>query len=87
MIKIPYGISDYRSLIEGKYFYQDRTSYIQSLENWGSRYLLYLRPRRFGKSLLLSTLHYYYGKQFKKDNVWNIELYGNGNSRRNDSRG
>jgi hypothetical protein len=67
MIKIPYGISDFRSLIEGKYFYQDRTSYIQSLENWGSRYLLYLRPRRFGKSLLLSTLHYYYGKQFKKD--------------------
>jgi hypothetical protein len=67
MVKIPYGISDYRSLIMGKYFYQDRTSYIQSLENWGSRYLLYLRPRRFGKSLLLSTLHYYYGKQFKKE--------------------
>jgi hypothetical protein len=63
MIKIPYGKSDYRTLVEENYFYQDRTSYIQTLESWGSTYLLYLRPRRFGKSLLLSTLHYYYGLQ------------------------
>jgi hypothetical protein len=63
MIRIPYGKSDYRTLVEKKYFYQDRTSYIETLENWDSTYLIYLRPRRFGKSLLLSTLHYYYGLQ------------------------
>jgi hypothetical protein len=67
MLKIPYGKSDYRTLIEKKYFYQDRTSYLQTLEDWGSTYLLYLRPRRFGKSLFISTLHYYYGLQYKKD--------------------
>ncbi len=74
MLKIPYGKSDYRTLIEKGYFYQDRTSYIETLEEWGSTYLLYLRPRRFGKSLWISTLHYYYGLQFKA----NFEaLFGN----------
>jgi Predicted AAA-ATPase len=63
MIRIPYGKSDYRTLVEKKYFYEDRTSYIETLEDWDSTYLIYLRPRRFGKSLLLSTLHYYYGLQ------------------------
>ncbi len=67
MIRIPYGKSDYGKLIKEKYFYQDRTSYIQTLEDWDSTYLLYLRPRRFGKSLLLSTLRYYYGLQHQKD--------------------
>ncbi len=67
MLKIPYGKSDYRTLIEENYFYQDRTPYIETLENWDTTYLLYLRPRRFGKSLLISTLHYYYGLQYQKD--------------------
>jgi Predicted AAA-ATPase len=70
MIKIPYGKSDYRSMVEGNYFYQDRTHFIQTLESIGPTYLLYLRPRRFGKTLLLSTLHYYYGLQYKKDFEW-----------------
>jgi hypothetical protein len=67
MIRIPYGKSDYRTLVEKDYFYQDRTSYIQTLEDWDSTYLLYLRPRRFGKSLLLSTLRHYYGLQFQTE--------------------
>ncbi len=67
MLKIPYGKSDFRTMIDEGYFYQDRTPYIQTLENWDTTYLLYLRPRRFGKSLLISTLQYYYGKQFQKD--------------------
>ncbi|MEY4904641.1 MAG: hypothetical protein RLZZ292_2456 [Bacteroidota bacterium] len=74
MIKIPYGKSDYRTMIENGYFYQDRTSYLQTLEDWGPTYLLFLRPRRFGKSLWISTLHYYYGVQYKE----NFEaLFGN----------
>jgi Predicted AAA-ATPase/PD-(D/E)XK nuclease superfamily len=67
MIRIPYGKSDYRTMVEEGYFYQDRTSYIKTLEDWDSTYLLYLRPRRFGKSLLLSTLRYYYGLQHKSE--------------------
>jgi hypothetical protein len=65
MLKIPYGKSDFKTIIEEEYFYQDRTHYIQTLENWDSTYLLYLRPRRFGKSLFISTLHYYYGMEFQ----------------------
>jgi Predicted AAA-ATPase len=67
MLKLPYGKSDYKAVVEDEYFYQDRTHYIQTLENWNSTYLLYLRPRRFGKSLLISTLHYYYGVQYQND--------------------
>jgi Predicted AAA-ATPase/PD-(D/E)XK nuclease superfamily len=67
MLKIPYGISDFKSLMERKYFYQDRTQYLELLEGFGSPFLLYLRPRRFGKSLMISTLHYYYGLQFKNE--------------------
>ena len=67
MIRIPYGKSDYRTMVKENYFYQDRTSYLETLENWDSTYLLYLRPRRFGKSLWISTLQYYYGLEYQKE--------------------
>lgn len=67
MLKIPYGESNYMTVMGSNYFYQDRTSYIQTLENYGSKYLIFLRPRRFGKSLFLSTLRHYYGIQYQKD--------------------
>jgi hypothetical protein len=58
-MKFPYGISDFYKIITGDYLYIDRTDRIRDLENAGD-YLLFLRPRRFGKSLLLSTLENYY---------------------------
>nr|VFK57817.1 MAG: Predicted AAA-ATPase [Candidatus Kentron sp. TUN] len=58
-MKFPYGISDFDSLITEKYHYVDRTDHIPLLEEAG-RQLLFLRPRRFGKSLLLSMLENYY---------------------------
>ena len=67
MIKILYGESNFRSLIDDGGFYQDRTHYIPILEDWGPKYLIYLRPRRFGKSLLISTLQHYYGVQYATD--------------------
>jgi hypothetical protein len=66
MIKIAYGESNFKSLIEDGCFYQDRTHYIPVLESYGQKRFIYLRPRRFGKSLLLSTLNYYYGLQYKE---------------------
>ncbi len=59
MIKFPYGIADFHKLITEEYLYIDRTDRIRFLEDTGST-LLFLRPRRFGKSLLLSTLENYY---------------------------
>jgi len=67
MIKIPYGESDFKTLIAGKYFYQDRTQFIEKLETWNSKYPVFLRPRRFGKSLFISTLHHYYGLEHQED--------------------
>lgn len=58
-MKFPYGLSDFGTLIEAGYWYQDRTDRIASLEEAG-RQLIFLRPRRFGKSLLLSMLEHYY---------------------------
>ena len=58
-MKFPYGISDFESLITERYHYVDRTDHIPLLEEAGKQ-LLFLRPRRFGKSLLLSMLENYY---------------------------
>ncbi len=65
MIKIPYGISHFPTMIENNYFYQDRTMFMRKLEEEASPYLFFLRPRRFGKSLFVSTLLHYYGLEFK----------------------
>lgn len=66
MINIPYGISDLETIISKGYFYQDRTDFISKLEKWGSPYLIFLRPRRFGKSLFVNTLQSYYGIDYKE---------------------
>ena len=58
-MKFPYGLSDFYKLIEEGYYYADRSDRIAQLEDAGSQ-LLFLRPRRFGKSLLLSMLENYY---------------------------
>ena len=58
-MKFPYGIADFYALITEGYFYADRTGHIASIEEAG-KHLLFLRPRRFGKSLILSMLENYY---------------------------
>ena len=59
MHNFPYGISNFTTVITENYFYVDRTDRIPQLEQAG-RQLLFLRPRRFGKSLLLDMLANYY---------------------------
>ena len=66
MIKISYGESNFQRLIEDKAFYQDHSLYIRELEERAPRFLFYLRPRRFGKSLFVSMLRYYYGLEHKE---------------------
>jgi len=60
--KIPYGISDYRVIQDENYLYVDKTRFIEELEYLNTKYPVFLRPRRFGKTLLVSTLQYYYDK-------------------------
>ena len=63
-IKFPIGIQNFEKIIEGGYTYIDKTDLIYSLAKGGNTYFL-SRPRRFGKSLLLSTLECYF--QGRKD--------------------
>jgi len=58
-MKFPYGISDFKEIIQKNYFYCDRTHMISTIEN-SEKSVLFLRPRRFGKSLILSMLENYY---------------------------
>ena len=58
-IKYPIGIQNFESLRNDGYFYVDKTALIYQLVNNG-RYYFLSRPRRFGKSLLLSTLEAYF---------------------------
>ena len=60
MKKLPYGISNYEELITENYYYVDKTRYIEKLENIPDKRILFLRPRKFGKTLFTSTLEYYY---------------------------
>ncbi|HBX45275.1 MAG TPA: AAA family ATPase, partial [Porphyromonadaceae bacterium] len=58
--RLPYGISNFARLIEDNYYYVDKTSYIESLEREANPYQFFIRPRKFGKSLFLSMLSWYY---------------------------
>lgn len=64
-MKLPYGESNFKFIRENNYLYIDKSRYIEVLEDLDSKYLFFLRPRRFGKSLFLSMLEYYYGVQYK----------------------
>ena len=72
MKKLPYGISNYQELIEDNYYYVDKTKYIEELENLAEKRIMFLRPRKFGKTLFTSTLENYY--DIKKENKFE-ELY------------
>lgn len=60
MKKLPAGESNYESLIEGNYYYVDKTKFIQTLEDYPNRKVMFLRPRKFGKTLFTSVLENYY---------------------------
>lgn len=62
MLKLPYGISNFHTIRREDYCYLDRTACLPELESAGKQ-LVFLRPRRFGKSLLLSMLNSYYDIQ------------------------
>lgn len=64
--RIPYGVSDYRRVIQENMYYVDKTAYIQLLESTAD-FMFMIRPRRFGKSLFLSMMRYYYGVEYKDD--------------------
>ena len=61
--EVPYGVADFAKVIEQNLYYVDKTMFLPEIEKQ-PRNLFFIRPRRFGKSLLISTLKsYYLGKK------------------------
>ena len=56
----PIGIQTFSKIREGNYLYVDKTEYVYRMTHSASSYIFLSRPRRFGKSLLTSTLHSYF---------------------------
>ena len=73
-LKMPYGISNFEELITEDYYYVDKTKYIEKLENLSEKRIMFLRPRKFGKTLFTSVLEYYYDKRMTNKFE---KLYGN----------
>jgi hypothetical protein len=57
---LPVGLEDYKEIVDGNYYYVDKTMLIRKLRDTGGKAYLFLRPRRFGKTLTLSMLKYFY---------------------------
>ncbi|MCX6991348.1 MAG: AAA family ATPase [Chlamydiae bacterium] len=80
--KLPIGISDFKRLIDEDCAYIDKTLLIQEIVEKGTHVALIPRPRRFGKTLNLSMLSYFFEKRdedtsylFKNLNIWKNEQY------------
>lgn len=58
--KLPTGISDFETIIENNYYYIDKTLFIEEIGKNIGKTLLFTRPRRFGKTLNMSTLKYFF---------------------------
>lgn len=68
--KYPIGIQDFRKIREGSYVYVDKTEHIYRILQ-GADYFFLSRPRRFGKSLLLSTMNELYrGNRELFEGLW-----------------
>ena len=63
----PVGIQTFSEIIGKNYLYIDKTEYVYRMTHSASKYMFLSRPRRFGKSLLASTLHCYFEGNCSKD--------------------
>ena len=65
---LPDGISDFKTLIENNYYYVDKTPFISEIGKNVGKTLLFTRPRRFGKTLNMSTLKYFFDIRNAEEN-------------------
>ena len=68
MKKLPIGLSDFKELIEENYYYFDKTNLIDEVIKDGSKVKLFARPRRFGKTLNMSMLKYFFDIKEAQEN-------------------
>ena len=68
MRKIPIGIEDFKRIIVENYYYIDKTKFIEEIVDDGALVKLFTRPRRFGKTLNMSMLKYFFDIREKEEN-------------------
>ena len=66
--KIPIGVEDFKKIVTENYYYIDKTKFIEELLNDGTEVKLFCRPRRFGKTLNMSMLKYFFNIEKSEDN-------------------
>ena len=66
--KLPIGISDFKKIIDGNYYYFDKTELIKSIIGEPGEVKLFTRPRRFGKTLNMSMIKYFFDIENKDKN-------------------
>ncbi|HCE31562.1 AAA family ATPase [Fusobacterium sp.] len=74
MKKIPIGVENFKEIINNNYYYVDKTKFIEKILNDGSKIKLFTRPRRFGKTLNMSTIKHFFDI---KNNEENRKLFNN----------
>ena len=76
MKRIPIGLSDFKHLIEEDFYYFDKTKFIDEIIQDGAQVKLFTRPRRFGKTLNMSMLKYFFDiKEAEKNKKLFKDLY------------
>jgi len=68
MKRLAIGVSNFKKIIEGDFYYFDKTKFIEEIINDGSEVKLFTRPRRFGKTLNMSMLKYFFDIENKEEN-------------------
>nr|WP_315048803.1 AAA family ATPase [uncultured Leptotrichia sp.] len=66
--RLPIGVSDFKEIITKDYYYFDKTKFIENILDDGSKVKLFTRPRRFGKTLNISMLKYFFDVKNKEEN-------------------
>ena len=68
MKRLAIGVSDFKKIIKGDFYYFDKTKLIEEIINDGSEVKLFARPRRFGKTLNMSMLKYFFDIKNREEN-------------------
>ena len=70
-MKLPIGVSDFKKIREGGYYFVDKSLLTKDIANDDAEVMLITRPRRFGKTLNMSMLYYYFNNIAPEHNLFN----------------
>ena len=65
---LPIGVSDFKEIVENNYYYIDKTKLIEDILHYRAKVNLFTRPRRFGKTLNISMIKYFFDIENKEEN-------------------